>query len=189
MSATKPSVRRAASACCLVLLFASAAAQQQAPQPRLPSAPDWALIAGWDVYAKKGCGQCHGVRSGSEGRAVRDLYSEGILSMTKPHIVVLSEHVQSICEAQRKMDGADPRDTDDRTASARDQSKLAGQVGVPFEEIVKIAGEERVDVIALGTHGRGRMSRVLMGSVADRVIRLASCPVLTVRETKSEAGR
>jgi hypothetical protein len=48
---------RAASACCLVLLlFASAAAQQQASQPPLPSAPDWALIAGWDVYAKKGCG-------------------------------------------------------------------------------------------------------------------------------------
>jgi mono/diheme cytochrome c family protein len=74
MSATKPSVRRAASACGLVLLlFASAAAQQQASQPPLPSAPDWALIAGWDVYAKKGCGQCHGVRSGSERRAARDL--------------------------------------------------------------------------------------------------------------------
>jgi mono/diheme cytochrome c family protein len=74
MSATKPSVRRAACACCLVLLlFASAAAQQQAPKPPLPSAPDWALIAGWDVYAKKGCGQCHGVRSGSEGRAAPDL--------------------------------------------------------------------------------------------------------------------
>ena len=74
MTATKPSVRRAASACGLVfLLFASAAAQQQASQPPLPSAPDWALNAGWDVYAKKGCGQCHGVRSGSEGRAASDL--------------------------------------------------------------------------------------------------------------------
>jgi mono/diheme cytochrome c family protein len=74
MSATKPSVRRAASACCLVLLlFASTAAQQQASQPPLPSAPDWALIAGWDVYAKKGCGQCHGVRNGNEGRAAPDL--------------------------------------------------------------------------------------------------------------------
>jgi len=75
MSATKPWVRRAASACCLVLLlFASAGAQQPTPQqPPLPFAPDWALIAGWDVYAKKGCGQCHGVRSGSEGRAAPDL--------------------------------------------------------------------------------------------------------------------
>jgi mono/diheme cytochrome c family protein len=74
MSATNPWVRRAASAYCLVLLlFVSATAQQQASQPPLPSAPDWALIAGWDVYAKKGCGQCHGVRSGSEGRAAPDL--------------------------------------------------------------------------------------------------------------------
>ena len=54
MTATKPWARRAASACCLVLLlFVSAAAQQQASQPPLPSAPDSALIAGWDVYVKK----------------------------------------------------------------------------------------------------------------------------------------
>src|SRR5580765_3925565 len=53
--ATKPSVRRTAFACCLLLLlFASAAAEQQASQSPLPSAPDWALIAGWDVYVKKG---------------------------------------------------------------------------------------------------------------------------------------
>jgi mono/diheme cytochrome c family protein len=74
MSATKPWVRRAVSAYCLVLLlFASAPAQQRASQPPLQSAPDWALIAGWDVYVKKGCGHCHGVRSGSEGRAAPDL--------------------------------------------------------------------------------------------------------------------
>jgi len=61
--------------CCLVLVGFSAAWAQQtpAPQPPLPFAPDWALLAGWDVYAKKGCGQCHGVRSASEGRAGPDL--------------------------------------------------------------------------------------------------------------------
>src|SRR5437773_2129428 len=78
MSPTMPWIRRAASACCLVLLlfalFASAGAQPRTPQPPpLPFSPDWALLAGWDVYAKKGCGQCHGVRSGSEGRAAPDL--------------------------------------------------------------------------------------------------------------------
>jgi len=36
--------------------------------------------------------------------------------------------------------------------------------------------------VVMGTHGRGGMSRVLLGSVADRVIRLAPCPVLTVRK-------
>jgi nucleotide-binding universal stress UspA family protein len=66
---------------------------------------------------------------------------------------------------------------------------LAGQVGVPFEEIVKIAGEERVDMIVMGTHGRSGLDRLLLGSVAERVIRLALCPVLTVRQAKSGASQ
>src|SRR4029434_11201283 len=67
--------RLVAAVCCLVLIsFAPGWAQpSQSQQPPLPFAPEWALIAGWDVYAKKGCGQCHGVRSGSEGRAAPDL--------------------------------------------------------------------------------------------------------------------
>jgi universal stress protein A len=44
-------------------------------------------------------------------------------------------------------------------------------------------------MIVLGTHGRGGLNRLLMGSVADRVIRLAPCPVLTVRETKPAENR
>jgi mono/diheme cytochrome c family protein len=75
MSPRKHRVHMAAIVCgALFLWFASASAQPPAPQqPPLPFAPDWALIAGWDVYAKKGCGQCHGVRSSSEGRAAPDL--------------------------------------------------------------------------------------------------------------------
>src|SRR5262245_4930322 len=60
--------------CLLLAAFTPTAAQQPpAQQPPLPFAPDWALLAGWDVYAKKGCGQCHGIRSGSEGRSAPDL--------------------------------------------------------------------------------------------------------------------
>ena len=108
------------------------------------------------------------------------LYGEGVLSMPK---------VRAVYDAQHKWteEALEARATSLRQRGTKANWRV--KVGVPFEEIVKIAGEERVDVIALGTHGRGRMSRVLMGSVADRVIRLASCPVLTVRETKSEAGR
>ena len=58
----------------LLAAFTPARAQQPpAQQPPLPFAPDWALLAGWDVYAKKGCGQCHGIRSSSEGRKAPDL--------------------------------------------------------------------------------------------------------------------
>ena len=55
------------------------------------------------------------------------------------------------------------------------------RVGVPYREIVAAARDEGVDLIILGTHGRGGMDRVLLGSVADRVIRMAPCPVLSVR--------
>jgi nucleotide-binding universal stress UspA family protein len=54
--------------------------------------------------------------------------------------------------------------------------------GSPSAEIVALASEEHADLVIMGTHGRGGVSRVLLGSVADRVIRTASCPVLTVRK-------
>ena len=57
------------------------------------------------------------------------------------------------------------------------------RTGVPYKEIVGAATRESPDLIVIGTHGRGGVDRALLGSVADRVIRLAPCPVLTVRDT------
>ena len=51
----------------------------------------------------------------------------------------------------------------------------------PAEEIVKFAKAHNIDLIVMGTHGRGAMARVLVGSVAEKVVRTAPCPVLTVR--------
>lgn len=56
------------------------------------------------------------------------------------------------------------------------------RTGVPHEQILAVAAEEGADLIAIGTHGRGGFERALLGSVADRVIRLAPCPVLSVRQ-------
>ncbi|MFN8545829.1 MAG: universal stress protein [Candidatus Binatia bacterium] len=53
--------------------------------------------------------------------------------------------------------------------------------GSPSEEIVRLAAEERVGLIVMGTHGRSDVAHLLLGSVADRVVRRAACPVLTVR--------
>jgi hypothetical protein len=59
-------------------------------------------------------------------------------------------------------------------------------------EIVRYADEHEIDLIVLGTHGRTGVSRALIGSVAERVVRTASCPVLTVplrrRERTAPAG-
>jgi universal stress protein A len=54
-------------------------------------------------------------------------------------------------------------------------------VGKPVDQILKMAQEEKVDLIVIPTHGRTGLSRVLMGSVAEAVLRRAPCPVLTVK--------
>ncbi|GAB4149986.1 MAG: universal stress protein [Planctomycetaceae bacterium] len=59
-------------------------------------------------------------------------------------------------------------------------------VGKPFVEIVRLAKSENVDLLILGTHGRGAVAHMLLGSVAEKVVRNAPCPVLTVREGEHE---
>jgi nucleotide-binding universal stress UspA family protein len=53
--------------------------------------------------------------------------------------------------------------------------------GVPYEEIIKKAAESGTDLIILGTHGRKGVDHFLFGSTAERVVRNAICPVMTVR--------
>ena len=55
-------------------------------------------------------------------------------------------------------------------------------LGEPAREIVQLAAQEDVDLVVMGTHGRTGLSRLLMGSVAETVVRRAHCPVLTVKQ-------
>jgi nucleotide-binding universal stress UspA family protein len=64
--------------------------------------------------------------------------------------------------------------------------------GVPFQVIIETARTAHVDLIIMGTHGRTGLRHVLLGSVAERVVRLAPCPVLVVRlptDTPAQEGR
>jgi nucleotide-binding universal stress UspA family protein len=54
------------------------------------------------------------------------------------------------------------------------------------DKIVQYARREAIDLIVMGTHGRGAIAQVLVGSVAERVVRTAPCPVLTVRHPEHE---
>jgi universal stress protein A len=54
--------------------------------------------------------------------------------------------------------------------------------GVPFHEIIETAKMQQVDLIVMGTHGRTGLQHMLLGSVAEKVVRLAPCPVLVVRQ-------
>lgn len=58
--------------------------------------------------------------------------------------------------------------------------------GVPFAEIIKASKEHNIDLIVLGTHGRTGLSHAIMGSVAEKVVRKATCPVLTVRHPEHD---
>ena len=55
--------------------------------------------------------------------------------------------------------------------------------------IVEYARVEDIDLIVIGTHGRGALAHLVMGSVAERVVRFAPCPVLTVRHPEREFAR
>jgi nucleotide-binding universal stress UspA family protein len=101
------------------------------------------------------------------------LYAEGVFNI---------ENARKVREGARKwVENA----LEDWVAKARAEGLTARAVvrsGVAHQEIVSLIRDERADLVVIGTHGRGGINRALLGSVADRVVRLAPCPVLTVRE-------
>ena len=60
--------------------------------------------------------------------------------------------------------------------------------GIPAEEILRVAKESKCDLIVMGTHGRTGLTRLLMGSVAEQVLRHSNCPVLIVKSPYSETA-
>lgn len=73
------------------------------------------------------------------------------------------------------------------------QNGLEGETsivqGIPFQCIIDIAEDQAVDLIVMGTHGRTGLTHALMGSVAEKVARLAPCPILITRDaTKSSTA-
>ena len=79
------------------------------------------------------------------------------------------------------------------TVASRARTRLSGRIrtaverGIPFEVITDYAETHAVDLIAVGTHGRGRVERALLGSVAERVMRTATVPVLVIPPAVVEA--
>ncbi len=61
--------------------------------------------------------------------------------------------------------------------------------GHPVGAIVQFADSQDVDLIVMGTHGRGGLSRLLMGSVAEAVVRRAPCPVLTYKQPQEKTAK
>ncbi len=62
------------------------------------------------------------------------------------------------------------------------KAKTIVKTGKPFIEIIETASEENIDLIIIATHGHTGVEHILFGSTAEKVVRKAPCPVLTIRE-------
>jgi len=107
----------------------------------------------------------------------RAFYSAEVLV---PEVEGLREEILSDSEKRLK-DRLRPSDATEFHATAE------SIIGTPAASIVEYAAGRDIDLIVMGTHGRGGMAHLLMGSVAERVVRTAPCPVLTVRGAQKTA--
>lgn len=85
---------------------------------------------------------------------------------------IVDEHLK---QARRELERVKSR----RLAGLEGASTMV-RMGRPAEEIVAAAGKGKANLIVLGTHGRSGLSHLLMGSVSERVVRHAQCPVIVV---------
>jgi len=65
--------------------------------------------------------------------------------------------------------------------SAQVKIRQIVEIGVPYKSIVEKAAEEGVDMIIMSTHGRSGLDHMMIGSVTEKVVRRATCPVLSIR--------
>ena len=85
-------------------------------------------------------------------------------------------------EAKAKLAGLCPAEE-----QAEFPVSTAVEIGSPAEGVLRYADEHRIDLIVMGTRGRGTVQQLLLGSVAAEVVRRARCPVLTVRDPGRDA--
>lgn len=117
-------------------------------------------------------------------------YAIGLAAVLQAHVTLL--HVlelpklvdMSLTPYRVKMETESRRELEARLQRVR-QAGVAGDMirvhGVPFQEIIAVAKTIGANLIIMGSHGRTGLRRVLMGSVAEKVVRLAPCAVLATR--------
>ena len=100
-----------------------------------------------------------------------------LLSVVDPY--VLSTVVERK-EVEVELEGV-VQDAAARVRDADVEVSTTVEVGFPHEEILDAVADEEIDLIVMGTHGRSGLQRFVLGSVAEKVVRLSPVPVLTVR--------
>ena len=98
-----------------------------------------------------------------------------------------SANLSVLLESQRRSATAQLVRLERRLKRRRAELHMCLQTGRAYSEIVEEAKRSKSDLIIMATHGRGGLSHLLMGSVAERVVRSAPCPVLTLRRVPPRA--
>src|SRR5688572_29755748 len=119
------------------------------------------------------------------GRTMADKFDAAL------HLLHIAENpfLRAVSVDRRSLEEAATRWLQERLT---DNDRRRGAVAIvehsdePADEILRYAMSADIDLIVMGTHGRTGLARVVLGSVAEAVVRAASCPVLTVRSTESE---
>lgn len=93
-------------------------------------------------------------------------------------VVASPKMLEELAEQAERHLGEWKRDAEALGAPRVTVAKASGE---PAAEVVSFAAEQGVDLLVMGTHGRTGFTHALLGSVAERVVRRATCPVLTVR--------
>ena len=91
--------------------------------------------------------------------------------MTPENIVAIERNIEKEIE----------KDFDNVLRKIDIPAKKVIKTGVTFVEIIGYIKEEGIDLVVMGTHGRSGIEHILIGSVAEKVVRKAPCPVMTVR--------
>lgn len=108
-------------------------------------------------------------------------------TMVPMPLVVMSsaaEQPMSLEELARTTAGTQMKDLVDPLKQQGLETHARVGIGTPAREIVELAELGHFDLIVMGTHGRGLVAHALLGSVAEKVVRHAHCPVMTVRAPK-----
>jgi len=88
---------------------------------------------------------------------------------------------ENLVAIERNIEGEVGKDFDKITKKLDLPFKRVTKTGVPFVEIIDYIKDEQIDLVVMGTHGRSGIEHILIGSVAEKVVRKSPCPVLTVR--------
>jgi universal stress protein A len=106
---------------------------------------------------------------------------EPIYYATPADVYGPSANLGMLLEEQQRVAGEQLAELEEKLVKRGATIETVMESGVPYQKIVELAEARKVDLIVMATHGRSGLSHLLLGSVAERVVRSAACPVLTVR--------